>query len=118
MGNYFRASDVEDAVELAMRLRDQGRYDWFRGQVKNYDVFPRLFEFDWLARVMARELSPAQVLMRPSLAAFFSAARIPRIGPPYRWSLIVTVLLRFSLRSTRHLSTRISGSILARAPHG
>jgi len=33
-----KANDVEEAVELAARLRDEREYDWFRGQVENYPL--------------------------------------------------------------------------------
>jgi hypothetical protein len=30
----YRAANIEEAIETAYRLRDQGKYDWFRGQVQ------------------------------------------------------------------------------------
>ncbi len=42
MADVIRASDVREAVSIAMRLREEGRYDWFRGQVRNYPVVASL----------------------------------------------------------------------------
>jgi hypothetical protein len=38
----FRVADVQEAVELAVRLQDEGRYDWFRGQVRDWPPYPSL----------------------------------------------------------------------------
>ena len=40
MGNIAQVNDVNQAVALAARLRDEGEYDWFRGQVKDYLLVP------------------------------------------------------------------------------
>lgn len=40
MGNVARVGDVHQAIALAARLRSSGKYDWFRGQVKNYPLVP------------------------------------------------------------------------------
>jgi hypothetical protein len=42
----------------------------------------RLFSFDLLAKLFARQLAPAQVLVRPSHAIFFSPARLDSFGLP------------------------------------
>jgi hypothetical protein len=33
---FFEAASVEEAVELAQRLKSEGQYDWFRGQVLDW----------------------------------------------------------------------------------
>jgi hypothetical protein len=41
-----------------------------------------LFDYDALCDVWAREIIPAQVLLRRGLAAFFSPARLDTFGLP------------------------------------
>jgi hypothetical protein len=36
----IRARDVNEALEIAIRLRAGGKYDWFRGQFQNWPVCP------------------------------------------------------------------------------
>jgi hypothetical protein len=36
MSETFHAANVQDAVELAQRFKAEGRYDWFRGQVRDW----------------------------------------------------------------------------------
>ncbi len=36
----IRASDVNEALEIAVRMKEQGKYDWFRGQLENWPVCP------------------------------------------------------------------------------
>jgi len=40
MGRIAHVSDVRQAIDLALRKRDAGEYDWFRGQAKNYPLAP------------------------------------------------------------------------------
>jgi hypothetical protein len=35
MSEVYRVSDVDEAIDLASRFRDEKRYDWFRGQVRS-----------------------------------------------------------------------------------
>jgi hypothetical protein len=39
----YRAKNVEEAVEFAYKLRDEGKYDWFRGQVQTWPPYSSLF---------------------------------------------------------------------------
>lgn len=43
MPEIYRATDVEEAVELANRFREEGRYDWFRSQVKDWPPYSSSF---------------------------------------------------------------------------
>lgn len=36
MPEEMRVGNVQEAVELAQRLKDKGQYDWFRGQVRDW----------------------------------------------------------------------------------
>lgn len=36
----YDAKSIEDAVELATRFKDEGKYDWFRGQRKKWPLYP------------------------------------------------------------------------------
>jgi len=45
----YRVSNVNEAVELAKKLKQEGTYDWFRGQIQNWKLsssFSRLNEAD------------------------------------------------------------------------
>jgi len=35
----YRAANIEEAVEIAVRLREEGRYNWFRGQVHDWPPY-------------------------------------------------------------------------------
>jgi hypothetical protein len=39
----FRVNSIEEAVELAYRFKQEGKYDWFRGQVQAWPPFSSLF---------------------------------------------------------------------------
>jgi FRG domain len=36
--NYFRADNVSQAVELALEMKQAGKYDWFRGQIEKWPL--------------------------------------------------------------------------------
>jgi len=38
MAQWHRARDVQDAIRLASALKNQGSYDWFRGQLQNWPL--------------------------------------------------------------------------------
>jgi hypothetical protein len=42
MRRVAHVADVHEAIALAVRLRDERKYDWFRGQAKNYPLAPSL----------------------------------------------------------------------------
>jgi hypothetical protein len=50
----LKAANLVEAVEMAMRLQKQGKYDWFRGQRKNWKPAPSL------VRVPKQELKAAR----------------------------------------------------------
>ena len=37
---HICAQDVDEALEIALPLKVQGEYDWFRGQRQNWPVCP------------------------------------------------------------------------------
>ncbi len=39
MPEIYRAANIEEAVEIAVRLREEGRYNWFRGQVHDWPPY-------------------------------------------------------------------------------
>jgi hypothetical protein len=88
-GSYAYCYAAEDSVSACIRgdindyLKPRFRDHLLNNPVGMLQVLPlpdRLFEFDYLSRLMARELSPTQVLMRPGPSVFFSPARITRMG--------------------------------------
>lgn len=90
-GSYAKCYAAEDSVAACIRddidryLTPGFRAHLIENPVGMLQVLPlpdRLFEFDRLARLMARELSPTQVLMRPGRSVYFSPARIIRMGLP------------------------------------
>ena len=41
--DVYQAANVEEAVEMATRFREEGRYNWFRGQVQSWPPYSSLF---------------------------------------------------------------------------
>jgi FRG domain len=88
-GSYSYCYAAEDSVSACIRgdikdyLTPRFRNHLLTHPAGMLQVLPlpdRLFEFDRLSQLMARELSPTQVLMRPGRSVFFSPARITRMG--------------------------------------
>ncbi|SOD81672.1 FRG domain-containing protein [Spirosoma fluviale] len=38
----YSATNIEEAVELAYKLREEGKYNWFRGQTKQWPIYSSL----------------------------------------------------------------------------
>ncbi len=51
----FEASDVEEAIKLAQKLKQNGNYDWFRGQIKTWPLKPSFLRLDQEKRSEALE---------------------------------------------------------------
>jgi FRG domain-containing protein len=74
--SIHRAANVEEAVELANRFREEGRYNWFRGQAKAWPPYSSLFR---TSRANDPELTP---LALRRLSMFFKWLReIPQLKP-------------------------------------
>jgi len=43
--HVYRAADLNEAVELATALKNQGRYCWFRGQRQNWALKSSFLRF-------------------------------------------------------------------------
>jgi hypothetical protein len=43
MPKIYRATEVNEAVEIAQRKKEAGEYDWFRGQVRDWPPHSSLF---------------------------------------------------------------------------
>jgi hypothetical protein len=51
----YRVSNVNEAVELAKQLKQEGVYDWFRGQTQNWRLSSSFMRLDEAAREKAKE---------------------------------------------------------------
>jgi hypothetical protein len=51
----MEAGNIDEAIELAKQLNEAGRYNWFRGQAKNYRVVASLYRLNDVDRNAALE---------------------------------------------------------------
>jgi hypothetical protein len=92
-------ANVQEAVELASRFKDEGRYNWFRGQVQDWPPYSSYFrirakgdaaaitraerriDFDKFRSLFAREVIPAQAVegRKPTL---FNPVELITFGIP------------------------------------
>lgn len=82
----MRVANVEAAIQLATQLKREGRYDWFRGQVRCWPLqtsqHPNLlFDFGRFARLFCRQIVPSQLAGGRSLT-LFNPADLWRLGLP------------------------------------
>ena len=61
MAHTYTRNSVEEAVALAERFRDEGRYDLFRGQRENWPVVPTFARLDEAGQDDAHEYRQAQI---------------------------------------------------------
>lgn len=64
--DLFKASNVEEAVELAARFQHEGRYNWFRGQVREWPPYSSLL------RVQTSKDLEAEMNARRRVAIFLT----------------------------------------------
>jgi FRG domain len=55
MGTIYRADNVEDAVRMAQQFRAEGKYDWFRGQAREWPPVSTFSRLDQDRKQEARE---------------------------------------------------------------
>lgn len=42
----YEVADIQEAVELAYKLKDEGQYNWFRGQVQDWPPYSSLYRME------------------------------------------------------------------------
>jgi hypothetical protein len=98
--NRIQVEDVHAAVELAFRLRNEGHYDWFRGQTLERAPYPSLL------RLQLRDDAPAIERNRRRIRMFYRwAAEVEQLAAlrePQNVNQLFAVLQHYGI-STHYL---------------
>src|SRR5438874_12453667 len=60
---FYEAANIEEAVELAYKLRDDGLYNWFRGQVQDWPTVSSHYRVQASGDAKKQEKSARRVKM-------------------------------------------------------
>jgi hypothetical protein len=60
---FYEAANVEEAVELANKLKDEGKYNWFRGQVQDWPPISSHYRVQTSGDAEKKEKSAQRVKM-------------------------------------------------------